>query len=256
MKKLLFVLFILSTLILCVSAYADENYNMVRQGSVGVDVMRVQLRLCELDYLHFKPTGSFKGMTVKATIAFQQQQVTADGGYVAADGEAGPLTQSILFSARARRAQIPANVNIPIGPSLKGNPSVKGTLMTWDKVKETIKAGSIIKVFDYNTGKTIRMYYAGGENHAEAECATKEDTATFLQVFGGEYNFSKRPFVVQIDEDKLIAASICGYPHGEDFVSGNDMDGHICIFFDGSRSHVGNVTDVEHQKQIYTAAGM
>ena len=233
-----------------------EKYTMVRQGSTGVAVQRVQMRLFELGYLNFKPTGSFRGMTVKATIAFQQMQVTTDGGYVAADGEAGEQTQSILFSARARRAPIASNVNIPIGPSLKGTPSVRGTLMTWEKVSELLTVNATYKLFDYNTGKSFRIRYMGGEKHGEAECATAEDTAIFLQVFGGSYNFSKRPAVLQISEDNLIAASVFGYPHGDDFVAGNDMEGHFCIFFDGSRSHVGNVTDVEHQKQIYTAAGM
>lgn len=253
-KLFLFVIVGISALF-AVSAHADK-YVMVRQGSTGVAVQRVQMRLRELGYLHFKPTGSFKAMTVKATIAFQQMQVTPEGGYVAADGEAGEQTQSILFSARARRASIPANVTIPIGPSLRGNPSVKGTLVTWDKVSTQLNINKSYKIFDFNTGKSFRIIYVGGEKHAEAECATKEDTAVFLEIFGGKYNFSKRPAVLQISDDKLIAASIFGCPHGEDKVAGNDMEGHFCIFFDGSRSHVGNVTDVEHQKQIYTAAGM
>lgn len=250
------ILIAIFTLLACVNAMAAEKYEMVRQGSTGEAVQRVQLRLRELDYLRFKPTGSFKGMTVAATIAFQQLQVTDDGSYVAADGEAGEQTQSILFSSRARRAPIAAEVEIPIGPALKGSPTVEGTLVSWDNVKSKLITNTTYKVYDYNTGKSLRLLYLGGENHAEAECATPEDTEIFLEIFGGEYNFSKRPVVLQLDANTPVAASMFGYPHGTDAKGGNDMTGHVCIFFDGSRSHVGRVTDVEHQKQIYIAAGM
>ena len=252
----LFAVSIICCFLCAVTVHADNKYEVVRQVSAGEAVQRVQIRLYELGFLHFKPTGSFKGMTVKATIAFQQMQVTDTGGYVAADGEAGEQTQSILFSARAKRAAIPADVNIPIGPSLKGTPAVKGTLMTWDKVKSMLIMNNSYKVFDFNTGKSYRVKYSGGENHAEVECLTAEDTAKFLETAGGRYNFSKRPVVLQIDDETLIAGSVYCYPHGADYVIDNEMTGHICIFFDGSRAHVGNVTDVEHQKQIYTAAGM
>jgi hypothetical protein len=33
------------------------------------------------------------------------------------------------------------------------------------------------------------------------------------------------------------------------------MDGHTCMFFQGSVSHVGGIADVEHQRQIYAASG-
>lgn len=250
----------LCAVIMLVIRNADANavtkYEMVRQGSVGETVQRVQIRLRELDYLHFKPTGSFKGMTVSATIAFQQTQETEDGGWVAADGEAGEQTQSILFSARARRAAIPSDVVLPSGAGLSGTPAVQGDIMSWSEIKSKLNNGSSYKLFDYNTGKSFRIKYLGGEGHAEVECSTVEDTAAFLEVFGGEFNYSKRSMVFQLNDDTFIAASMIGSPHGSDAVPGNDMDGHTCLFFDGSLSHVGMITDVEHQKQIYIAAGM
>ena len=254
-KKTVMAVSILMAFI-CMTVNAAEKYELVRQGNTGESVQRIQLRLRDLDFLHFKPTGSFRAMTVSATIAFQRVQVDDNGNWMAADGDAGEQTQSVLFSTRARRASIPQNVSMPIGPSLRGTPTIKGDLISWDKVKEQLKLGGTYKLYDYNTGKSLTVQYVGGENHAEVECVSAQDTATFLEIFGNEYNFSKRPVVLQLNADSYIAASLFGSPHGTDSIGSNDMDGHTCLFFDGSRSNVGQVTDVEHQKQIYAAAGM
>lgn len=80
------------------------------------------------------------------------------------------------------------------------------------------------------------------------------DLDTFMQVCGDEFNFYKRPIVVKIG-DKLVAASMQCYPHGSESVADNGMDGHICVFFFGSLSHVGNLPDLEHNANIYKAAG-
>jgi len=86
------------------------------------------------------------------------------------------------------------------------------------------------------------------------EAATAEDTAKLKSVFGGDFSFFKRAVVIDIDGRK-IAASLQGQPHGKDMVPGNDMPGHLCLFFDGSLSHVGMLPDVEHVNHVYRAAG-
>lgn len=253
--KVLTAFVVLICMFTVVTANATVKYDMVRSGSTGESVQRVQLRLRDLGFLHFKPTGNFKGMTVSATIAFQQIQVTDDGSWISADGEAGEQTQSILFSARARRAAIAQNVEIPIGPSLTGTP-MKGKLVSWDNIKSQLEVGKEYKIYDYNTSKMLKMKIISCNSHAEVACATEADTKVFKEIFGGTYNYSKRPVIMQVDTEYLVAASLFGYPHGEDGVANNGVGGYTCLFFDGSRSHVGKITDVEHQKQIYTAAGM
>ena len=74
------------------------------------------------------------------------------------------------------------------------------------------------------------------------------------EVFGGEFNFSKRAVTVTIN-GKQIAASLQGWPHGSDTIPSNDMNGHICLYFDGSLSHVGSLPDAEHQELVYRASG-
>lgn len=220
--------------------------------STGEVVVRVQLRLRELGYFNFKPTGNFQSMSVESTIKFQQMQVDENGQGIMADGSIGAQTMDILFSRAAKRADIVAS--IPIGPNLDGTPAVTGELLQWSSVKEMLKEGASYTVTDYNTGTTFTLKYVGGENHAEMECACAEDTAKMLTVFGEKFNYSKRSVVITID-GKNVAASLQGWPHGEDAVAQNDMSGHLCMFFDGSLSHVGMLPDVEHIKLVYKAAG-
>ena len=96
--------------------------------------------------------------------------------------------------------------------------------------------------------------YLGGEQHAEVECYSASDTEIYKEVFGREFNYSKRPVLIHVG-GTLIAASLQGEPHGEDIVAHNGMSGHACLYFEGSLSHVGSLPDTEHLKQVYIAAG-
>ena len=93
----------------------------------------------------------------------------------------------------------------------------------------------------YRTGSQLKRL---GEYYAQA----------IMEAFGGEFNYSKRPVVIAVG-GRLIAASLQGFPHGEDTVAANEMAGHACMFFDGSLSHVGQLPDVEHATQVNKAAG-
>ena len=96
--------------------------------------------------------------------------------------------------------------------------------------------------------------FTGGENHAEAETASESELEAFNYICGSEYNFLKRPVVVMFGET-AVAASIQCYPHGSDSVADNGMEGHVCLFFEGSLSHVGSLPDVEHNANVFAAAG-
>lgn len=220
--------------------------------SIGETVVRIQMRLRDLGYFNFKPTGNFQTMTVDATIKFQQRQLDPNGQSIIADGTVGPQSMGLLFSAAAARAEIVAN--IPVGPSLQGTPVVVGELTDWGQVKTMLVKGQSYTVTDFNTGSQFRLTYTGGENHAEMECSSATDTTVLKEVFGNDFSFFKRPAVISIN-GKNIATSLQGSPHGEDTVSSNDMDGHLCMFFNGSTSHVSNLPDAEHVAQIYKAAG-
>ncbi|MDR0840231.1 MAG: peptidoglycan-binding protein [Christensenellaceae bacterium] len=226
--------------------------NGTQGDTTNEDVVRVQIRLRELGYFNFKPTGLFQVMTANAAKAFQSKHTDEAGLPMIADGTIGPQSMKALFRHDVTRADITAN--IPIGKPLEGEPTLTGSLTSWSEVKPLFAEGASYVITDYNTGTTFSMAFVGGENHAEMECKTAADAGIYRQVFGGEYNYSKRPVVITID-GRNIAGSLSGWPHGEDFYPNNDMRGHTCLFFEGSLSHVGDLPDVEHLELVYRAAG-
>lgn len=225
---------------------------LIAYDSKGETVVRIQLRLRELGYFHYKPTGNFQSMSVEATKKFQQKQTGNDGLPIIADGTVGAQTLSIIFGHGVVRADIDAA--IPIGDALSGTPARTGEVVEWSEVKEQLAPGAAFLVYDFNTGVSWNMVFTGGENHAEVECASAEDTYVYFKTFGDAFNYSKRPVVVELG-GRLVAASLQGYPHGEDQIANNDMPGHACLYFNGSLSHVGGFPDVEHQALVYKAAG-
>lgn len=228
------------------------NDELIKNGSTGDRVARVQIRLRELGYFNFKPTGNFQNVSVKAAIHFQQLQVDDMGQPIIADGTVGAQSLAILFSKSAKRSDIAAS--IPFGPQLSGTASIVGEPVSWDEIKAQLVENKQYSFTDFNTGSVFSMTLINAGNHAEMECSTTADTATFLTCFGGAFNYSKRPMVMQL-EGKMISASMQGEPHGEDSVPGNDMDGHVCVYFTGCTSEVGSLPDVEHLTQIRKASG-
>ncbi|MFR3364124.1 MAG: peptidoglycan-binding domain-containing protein [Christensenellales bacterium] len=89
----------------------------------GDDVVRVQIRLRDLCYFNFKPTGIYQSMTANAAKAFQLKHTTDDGVPMISDGTIGDQTMTILFRHGVSRADIAAN--IPIGTSQVKDGAVK-----------------------------------------------------------------------------------------------------------------------------------
>ncbi|MBO4848709.1 MAG: peptidoglycan-binding protein [Clostridia bacterium] len=260
MKKLLALLMTaVIAIAICVSpdggalAMSGSNGRIYDKTSTGPMVVRIQLRLRELGYLNFKPTGSYKSMTVNAVKDFQVNY--RESGYeMQVDGRMGPQSMELLFKYDAMRVSL-GGISIPSGPKHASDTLVTtGSLIPWETVKTMMLAGRSYNIIDCYTGKEFKLQYTGGENHAEMEPASEEALADFKEICGREYNFLKRPVVVVID-GQTIAASIQCWPHGADTVPGNGVDGHVCLFFDGSYSNVGHLPDVEHTENIYKAAG-
>ncbi len=231
---------------------ASAADTLIKYGSTGEQIVRIQIRLRELGYFNFKPTGNFQNMSVQAARRFQQLQLDENGQPIIADGTIGAQSMAILFSKNAKRVDIDAS--IPFGPQLTGTATVTGTASSWEEVKPKLVENKQYMFTDFNTGSTFNMTLVNAGNHAEMECSTAADTAVFLSCFGDAFNYSKRPMVMHLD-NALVAASMQGEPHGQDTVSGNDMQGHVCVYFTGSTSHVGSLPDVEHMNQLRKAAG-
>lgn len=232
----------------------ETNSNrIIALNDSGEDVLRIQQRLIELEYFAFKCTGSFGGMTRQALINFQ----SLNG--IMADGTAGEETQDLLFSKAADnlpiRNPIPAAVKMPIGSSTTAGdvPPVLGEQADWFEVIDKAMAlGESFTVTDLTDQKTFSVIRTGGINHARIETASATDTQTFLSVFGGEYNWSKRPVIVDIGNIQY-AASLQGMPAGDDQISSNGMGGSCALYFWGSLSDISGLPDVEHRYSVSKA---
>lgn len=230
----------------------NQSTEIYGDGDTGDMIVRIQLRLRDLGYLCYRPTGAYRAMTADAVKAFQQRSSDYGNG-LAVDGRAGPETLKYLFEIGAPRVRIPDSVHIPKGPD-SSRPKVTGQPDEWSSVKQRLSAGSVYSVTDCFTGDVFTVVFLGGDNHADIEIADSEQLAVFMHICGGEYNYLKRPVVVEIN-GTLVAASLQCWPHGSDGAAENGMDGHCCIFFSGSLSGVGKLPDVEHNSNILKAAG-
>ena len=123
-----------------------------------------------------------------------------------------------------------------------------------EEVKAKLITGRTYTLTDCITGNEFKLVFTGGTNHAEMELASEAAREAFDSICGSEYNYLKRPVIVDID-GSLVAASIQCWPHGSEQIGDNGMDGHVCLFFDGSLSDVGGLPDVEHTENVYKAAG-
>ena len=245
MKRFLIIVLCIAMSLLFVTSASAE---LIKYGSNGDEVVRIQYRLRDLGYFNFKPTGNFQTMTVNAAIAFQE------GNNIMADGSIGDESKETLFGHLAYRAAIPQNLHIPIGHTTDNPPVAYGVLKDWNEINTIIPNGSTLKITDLYSGDPYSVKRVSGTNHAEVETVSPNDTAAMLEVFGGEFNASKRPVLVEIGGVN-VAASLQGLPHGSDSISANEMSGHCCLYFYNSKSDVMNLPDIEHVNQVLKAAG-
>lgn len=96
MKKILSVLLILVLLLSPLSAFAAT----LKKGSTGEEVVKLQQRLIELEFLSGEASGEYDDATRGAVAAFQEY-VNRHGTKIDIDGCAGDTTVKYLFSEKA-----------------------------------------------------------------------------------------------------------------------------------------------------------
>ncbi len=119
-------------------------------------------------------------------------------------------------------------------------------------VNEFFEKYTTAKVIDVYTLISYEVKRVGGYNHADVEPISAADTQKMLNIYGGVWSWNRRPVWV-LYNGRYMAASINGYPHSYDLVSGNNMTGHTCIHFYMSRTHGTNNLDSSHQAAVNTA---
>lgn len=248
MKKFTALLIVILMLIIMpLSASAD--FEIITTQSEGIKVITIQKRLRDLGFLSYRATGTYGTMTRVAVMNFQ-----AKNG-ISADGSVGEQTYKKLFSGDLVRGPMTTAIKSYSGPSMKKDPEVYGTLESWSKVKDIFSVNSIATITDLNSGKTFSVRRTGGQNNAWVETISEEDYSVFLASFGGGTSYEKRSVLVTVGSN-IYAGSLFGWPHGEDKVVSNGMDGHLNLFFKDSRSDVLNLADPEHEEMVDRAAGM
>lgn len=126
--------------------------------------------------------------------------------------------------------------------------------LNWfDSVNTLFPTYTRIRVIDVYSGKTYYVYRIGGSNHADVEPIDSENTEIFHSLYNYEYSWVRRPVWVELSDGLWVAGSINGYPHGQTYISGNNMDGHTCIHFLLSKTHGTKKVDEGHQKCVQYA---
>ena len=123
----------------------------------------------------------------------------------------------------------------------------------WNEARQLTTIGTTLTVIDVRTGITWQMASFSNGNHADVEPLTAADTAAMLQAWGGRWCWQPRPVHVIVG-DRVLAASLNGMPHAGSTRSGNNMNGHVCMHFYGSRTHNGNRShERDHQNAVNEA---
>ncbi len=228
--------------------YEPDDYILIKEGYEGDYAIQVQMRLKDLGYFNYKITNVYGPYTKETLRNFQE----VNG--LPADGILGPETAQILFSNAAIRKPVEEIVKPEPKPAAAASVPT-GALKDWfSYVYPRFSRGEKIKVWDVETGISYYMVRVGGSNHADVEPATASDTKKFLETYDGEWSWDRRAVVVRLDGE-YIAASTNGFPHGYETVSGNGMEGQVCIHFLNSKTHIHDAVDPAHQAMVQIAAG-
>ena len=124
----------------------------------------------------------------------------------------------------------------------------------WDDARNNaIRSGTPLHITDVRTGITYWVAAFSQGSHADVEPITQEDTNAMKEAFGGRWTWTPRPIWITVD-GRTFAASINGMPHAGGSLPGNNMIGHICIHFYGSRTHSGSIAhERDHQAAVQEA---
>lgn len=124
----------------------------------------------------------------------------------------------------------------------------------WTEAQYVFPINKVAKVTDFHTGKTFTVKRTIGANHADSEPLTYVDTEIAKSIWGG-YSWKVRPVIVEVDGRK-IAASMSFMPHGVQYITNNQFEGHFDIHFLNSTRHSDGQIDSNHQNAINIAAGI
>ena len=245
---------------------SSSSTGSLKEGMNGSRVTQLQKDLKKLGYFSVSPTGYYGSLTKTSVKKFQKAYGLTQ------DGIAGNGTLTKISKLLGTKASATAETASRGSSDRNGN-----YLVSWYGGAENIlKKGGIAEVYDIGTGRTFKIKRTYGSNHADCETLTAEDTKIMKNIYGGDWDWSRRPIIVTVNGRKL-AASMAGMPHAGvegspantyvskrsggysggsnlDAVKGNNMSGVFDVHFLNSRTHGTNKVDSNHQNAIKEAA--
>lgn len=135
----------------------------------------------------------------------------------------------------------------------KQKTTVKIEMLPWTEVNHIIPKYTKFIVVDLETGEEFHVQRRAGSQHADVQPLTTSDTKIMKNIYNGKWSWKRRAIIVKYN-DKRIAASMHGMPHGGGALK-NNFPGHFCIHFYGSKTHRKNHMDLSHKLMVLKAAG-
>ena len=253
MRKLLTKLFLTSTVlaaaVLPMTVHADslnQNYNDIPDldyGIVSSQALEAELNTTFITTagLNLRSEPTTDSERINLIQSGRRVEVTnfRDGEWfeVEVGGQRGFMYAEFLREAPA--------------PGEQGNVE----LLEWSVVRNNILTNNTpFTVTDVRSGLSWQMSSFSQGSHADIFTLTAEDTTIMQRAFGGRWTWTPRPVIVDIN-GRTLAASLSGMPHaGGGGQNGNNMNGHVCLHFLGSRTHNGNRThERDHQNAVSEA---
>lgn len=202
------------------------DYNEAENATRTAAIKRAQLVLSELNY-NVPTTGKFDEATHDALVAFQLRNgITASGTLDAA-------TQVRLYSGTALEASAQPREYLSDDAGYTANPpSVSQIkLLHWyNEVKPQLSSGTVLPVYDPNTGLSWNLSVFSPGRHCDSQPVTLQDTLIMRKSFGGT-SWTMHVVYVQLPDGSWCMAAMHNRPHQSNGIANNGFGGHLCVHF-------------------------
>lgn len=220
---------------------------VLKLGSDGDEVKKMQQRLITLGYLSSVADGSFGMKTYSALIAFQKKN------NLAADGVAGTATLNKLYSSSAVKAgnMVIAQVTPPPATFTKPAASEVRYANWYTEIRTRARSMPDVVIYNPENGLHYNIHLFSFGKHADGEPPTARDTADMYAAIGND-SWTPRVVWVIFSDGRVYLGSTHSHGHEVDHTSGNDLTGHICVHFPRvmSEAEATGPYAVSHQKAI------
>lgn len=132
--------------------------------------------------------------------------------------------------------------------------SFKVKVLPWEQVNTILPKKSKFTIIDVESGLFFDVQRRAGSSHADVQPLTHSDTKMMKTIYNGKWSWRRRAIIVLTD-DRMIAASMHGMPHGAGALQ-NGFPGHFCVHFFGSTTHGLKNQDPAHKIMVIKAGGI